>query len=76
MKTIEKFIDLMDSELSVIERLWMTYDGYIREEYESAMSDQFYYLFFVDQYEEAIKELTSEELNCYSNLRQFKMELV
>ena len=73
---MQKFIELMDKELCVIERLWMTYDGYMREEYESAMLDQFYFLFFVDQYEDAIKELSSDELKQYFGLRDFNLEFL
>lgn len=72
---MQKFIDLMDKELCVIERLWMTYDGYMREEYESAMHDQFQYLKFLDEFEDAISELSVEEFNQYVDLREFKMEL-
>lgn len=73
---MQKLIDLLDTELQVTERLYMFYDSYVREEYESAMSDQFYYLYAVDKFENALKALTEQEREQYFGLRELKLEFL
>lgn len=73
---MQKFIDVLDTELQVTERLYMCYDSYNREEFESAMSDQFYYLYAVDKFEDELKALTVDEREQYFALRDFKLEFL
>jgi hypothetical protein len=73
---MQKIVDVLDIELQVTERLYMCYDSYMREEYESAMSDQFYYLYAVDKFETAMDELTSDEFTQYVGLREFELEFL
>lgn len=73
---MRKFVDLLDIELQVTERLYMCLDSYVRDEFESAMSDQFYYLYAVDKFEDAMGKLTPEEFRQYVGLRDFDMEFL
>ncbi len=73
---MQKLIDLLDIELQVTERMYMCYDSYMRDEYESAMSDQFYYLYAVDKFENAMQELTPNEVMQYVGLREFRLEFL
>jgi len=73
---MRKFVDLLDIELQVTERLYMCLDSYVRDEFESAMSDQFYYLYATDKFNDAVAELTSEEFIQYMGLRDLKFDFL
>lgn len=73
---IDDLIKILDMKLCVSERLWMTYDGYMREEYESAMQDQFMYHYYVDKYQTALEELNDHDRTCLYNMQEFKLEFL
>lgn len=73
---MQKLIDVLDSQLMLVERLWMAYDGYKHEEFESAMNDQFMYYFFRDEFNNACSKLSPQELTNFGDMYEFKLDFV
>jgi len=73
---MRKLLQILDMKLCVAERLWMTYDGYLREEYDSAMQDQFMYHYYMDKFADALKGLSTEERQMFEDVHNFELEFL